>query len=158
MRYHKILVPYDGSEFSIRALHTAMDIVSDDDEGRVCVLTVVPSPAIEFEHAREEPPGPYDSGTMNFENYHKVTNVATAHARKSLADDIRIELDVLGDKGTTDAVASSSIDRGILGYAKMNDFELIVMGIRGFKSASGSLGSVCTKVLCSPSIPVLVVK
>jgi nucleotide-binding universal stress UspA family protein len=159
MRYEKILVPYDGSEHSLHALQTAMKLVDGDDDARLCVLTVVPTPSIDLDRGfSEDAAAEAAPGTMDFETFHKSSSVATEHAKKSLVDDVSIELDLLGPKGSADAVASTSVARGILGYASMNGYDLIVMGRRGFKSVRGAVGSVCTEVLGGAQIPILTVQ
>ncbi len=156
MNFKNILVPYDGSEFSLHALQAAMNIVTDKDDARLCVLTVIPTP--EAGSGRAYDSNESASGTLDFEDFHRTASVATEHAKKSLAQDVGIELDILGGKGAVDAVASPNTARGILGYSQIMDCDLIVMGQRGFQSHRGTLGSVCSAVASSSPVPVLVVR
>lgn len=156
MPYRNVLVPYDGSEYALHALHTAMELVAPDPRARLCVLTVIPPSDARRDRGFEE--GDDAPGAMDYEEYHRETSVVTDHARRSLEDDVRIELDMLGEKGSVDAVASTTVARGIAGYAAMNGYDLIVMGRRGFKSARGKVGTVCSEVLAGTDLPVLTVR
>jgi nucleotide-binding universal stress UspA family protein len=139
----KILLPTDGSEYSVRALHYLLDRLKKDADGAdIDVLHVqLPLP--------EALPETADPGLFARVRDDEA-EAATAWAHDLLQQSglhHRIEIET-GDPA-----------QRITQYAKAHDCDEIVMGTRGLGTLKGLvLGSVAQKVMHLTDRPVLLVK
>ena len=132
----KILVAYDGSEFSKRALAEAVDLARRA-KGSVTLLHVFWSPErtrIEGTELRDQP---------------------TIRILKDAEDDLKkakVKYEALSER-------SDDPPHVILKTAEEGGFDCIAMGSRGAGGAKAwLLGSVSSRVIAEASCPVLVVK
>lgn len=151
-KYGKILVPYDGSRYSKKALIEALEIAKAF-QSKVYVLTII-------EIASDIPPS----------LLHKTINQKLAKIRRLMTtpqkyfnltklqrqideckkQDILIDVDVMVGKAAD----------SILKFAKNNKIELIIMGskgLRGMKKLT-SLGSVSRRVSEEVKCPVMIIR
>lgn len=138
--YKKILIAYDGSEHSQRALDAARDLAQTYDAQLILV------------HAFE--PIPKDWGTPFFEQ-------AGAQALKAAGRVMQEAQSKLADGGSQviTEVLEGPAAEAILRVAEIRGCDLIVMGSRGLGELRAVLlGSVSNKVLHQSTIPVLIVK
>lgn len=155
--YKKVLVPYDKSDPSKRALAQALDLMAGVPDGEVTVLTVVDwhdFNAETFKIASRM------SGVMgDAVDMGSIADVGREAAREEserVAEDIA---DIIGDADIVSiAVVNGSPHDSITAYADEGGYDCIVMGHRGLGAMRGVLGSVCYSVLHKTSCPVLVVK
>jgi len=146
--FKNILVPIDGSEFSIRALKYAITITNKFDSNLI-VLHIVPSTIkYEFFNSEEnlEPNSP--------ENL--LLQSAYMEAQKWL-DDIK---EKLGAKFITDVIiAKESVVKEIIEYSEREKIDLIVIGTRGRSGLKKLLlGSIASGVVTYANCPVIVIK
>ena len=138
--FKKILVPVDGSEYSMLAKRKAMGIASAMDAEIVLMYATGKIPALIGGYAREE-----------------------------LVDELLKEADnilerfrnILDEKGVTytERVVSGDPNDMICQTAKEEECDLIVMGSRGLNDFEGMiLGSVTHRVLSTCDLPVLVAR
>lgn len=156
--YRNILVPFDGSEPSQRALQAALQMSSADTPVVVTVLKVAAPMNFDdstFEIAARMAGVPkidaelLDATRSNYNNEH----------RKGIQDQIQkffasvpanIDIQIVVENGRPQEV--------ICDYANDNDIDCIVMGRRGLGAIRAALGSVSFAVLRGVDLPVLVVK
>ncbi|WP_438431878.1 universal stress protein [Gorillibacterium sp. sgz500922] len=144
MIFRKILVPYDGSKASLKALNKAIDIASSDSAIELHVMNVLQFPTLVLGEAMISPPA-----TMQKEYY---------DASLELLQEAKKRLEALPNPTQTVQEDGQPAD-AILDYAEKNGFDLIVIGSRGLGNIrSFVLGSVSHNVVQHAKIPVLVVK
>ena len=155
--YKKVLVPYDKSDPSKRALAQALDLMADVPDGEITVLTVVDwhdFNAETFKIASRMSGVMGDSIDMN-----SIADLGQEAAREEserVAEDIA---PLVGDVDIVSiAIVNGSPYDSITAYADEGDYDCIVMGHRGLGAMRGVLGSVCYSVLHKTNRPVLVVK
>ena len=144
--YNNILVPVDGSQYSIRAAVRAVDI-AEKYQGKLTLLHVINPSQLTGLGPSQDPP-PITEQMVSSLN-------AAGHAM------IKEALDAVGD--TTVEIAAEVLwgapERVILTHVAEKKFDLIVMGSRGLGAISGLfLGSVSDRVLHRSPCPVLIVK
>jgi nucleotide-binding universal stress UspA family protein len=146
--FKNILVPVDGSEFSMRALKYAIPIMNKFNSNLIA-LHIVPS-SIRYDFFTKE---------KKFETISPINQIfqtAFTEAKKSF-DDIK---EKLGVEFKTDVIiAEESIVKEIIGYAEREKMDLIIIGTHGktgFKKLI--LGSVASGVLTLAHCPVLIVR
>ena len=146
--FKNILVPVDGSEFSMRALKYAIPIMNKFNSN-LTALHIVPS-SISYDFFTRE---------KKFETISPINQIfqtAYTEAQKSF-DDIK---EKLGVEFKTDVIiAEESIVKEIIEYAEREKMDLIIIGTRGktgFKKLI--LGSVASGVLTLAHCPVLIVR
>ena len=149
----KILVPYDGSKFSVKALTRAMELAHNLDS-EIFLLSVVNVGYI-------SPPGLLHSLVKSKEEkaaIKKWSQTVKADAEKMLKTAVK----KCEAKGIT---ASLTIDEGdpagkILDFAKKRKISLIVIGSHGLHGISKlkTLGSVSRKISENAKCPVLIVR
>jgi len=154
MIFKKILVAYDGSEQSKRAIDYAADMASSCG-GTLLVLTVVPR--VNLPIFPDEGFGSAPLTTMqDFEIYREQMRVmyqlSQDEIMKNLAEHFpKLEAEAI----LLDGRPSSTI----VEQAEKNRVDLIVMGSRGIGGISGwILGSTSRRVVESCTKPVLVIK
>lgn len=146
--YSKILVPYDGSQFSERAIEHAAYLAKALDAELLFVNATV-LPALMY-------------------TYHEPTNAAINEAAQLLVQSSRDaaarSLEGIVDKCKKDGMKASFMQRVgspaelVLEIAKKEKADLIVMGSRGLGAMKSLLlGSVTRKVSERSSCPVLIV-
>ncbi|MBD2848203.1 universal stress protein [Paenibacillus sp. IB182496] len=144
MPYQKLLVAYDGSEQSIRALKTGIDMAATW-KARLDVLHVYEIPVMIVGEAMVQPP--VESSVAVVE---EADNLA-AEARSLIAavPDVNAEVQVLqGNPGKT-----------ILEQAEELGSDLIIIGSRGLGGIKEFfLGSVSHHVIQHAKVPIHVVK
>ena len=140
----KILVPFDGSEFSQKAFEKGLDI-AEKFESNLIVLTVIQSKI-------------FDSTGMSLERVQEIQDeeedVATTLLKKlesqANAKNVSFSMEIIHNPSTPD---------GITVFAESNNVDLIVIGSHGrtgFRKLV--LGSVANGVLSHAKCPVLVTK
>jgi nucleotide-binding universal stress UspA family protein len=149
-----MLVPYDGSVFSNKALEHAIDIAKDSG-GTIYLYTVVSSGAI-------IPPGSL-LGLTRSTTKDKIKQKLV----KSLKDETEKELckkvEMCKRKGVVaqyEISSGNNIPEEILNAAKKISADLIVIGSQGLYGLSRikSLGSTSRKVAESSPCPVLIIR
>ena len=148
MGYGAILVAYDGSAPSNRALADALELVECGLGTRVVVLSV--------------------SDPLKMEDPAFVAAARAAGVLLSLGGDEKASLEALKEQvadriaeheGVVDLrVAFGKPQEAIVREAAQEPCGLIVMGSRGLGAIKGMLGSVSTTVLHASPVPVLITK
>lgn len=160
MLFKNVLVPYDESEHAAAALHLAIDLVGDDPEATIRVVTVVsndimPPSALSAAVA-------FDTSPVSYENYEALLSHIAERSDRELHDDVAgllgRDLQGIHAKLVIETRLAGSPVEGITSYAMDHRCDLIVMGRRGLGALRGMLGSVSYGVLRSADIPVLTVK
>jgi len=138
--YQSLLVPYDGSEFSKRALTRAAGMIKTDG-GQVTVLYVIPR----YEEMMEFYRSDSIKKSLRLEA-DKILGEAAAIASK-LGIGIRTE------------VREGHASDEIVAAAQKLENDLIAMGTYGWKGVNSAImGSTTNRVIAHSSCPVLVVK
>ncbi len=147
VKLKRILVPIDGSDYSMRAAKYAIEIAK------------LQNAQIIFIHIIEPLPYGIDYIGPTFDQYFKdVTNIA--HSWFSRIRKIA-EIEGINDV-KTDVFPDKNFDtiiNAIINYASSNSIDLIIMGTKGRTGIAGFLlGSVANGVLQHASCPVMLVK
>jgi len=138
----KVLVPFDGSENSKRALQYVIDL--DTRPAEVHVLNVQHEPVIYGEYV-----------TANM--LEELNNSLLTKSRQVLTEAAEA-LQAAGVQHQTHA-ALGNVAEQVNDAVKRLGCDTVVMGTRGLGSFSGlMLGSVATRVIHEVSVPVLLVK
>lgn len=148
VNFKNILVPVDGSEFSIRALEYAVYIVKRFNS-KLIALHIVPS-SIRYDFFMSKKDHEMNSP------FNQVLQFAYIEAQKWF-EEVREKIDV--EFKTDVIIAEESIVKEIIEYSERENIDLIVIGTRGrtgFKKLF--LGSVASGVLNFAHCPVLVVR
>ena len=137
--FKNIVLAFDGSEYSNKALQCARSI-TERFEATLWLVHVFPNP----------------SDLLGYTDYEKLY-ASRKSAAQNILDDARQKF------GTTTFIVNEELCEGpeaesILKVAKNCEADLIVMGSRGFGAVKGLLvGSVSRKVIHYASCPVMVV-
>jgi len=138
--YQSPLVPYDGSEFSKKALRRAGEMAKADG-GQVTVLYVIPR---------------YEE-MMEFYRSDSIKKSLHAEAEKILGEAKKIT-SALGISIRTEVREGHASDE-IVAAAQELENDLIAMGTYGWKGVNNAImGSTTNRVISHASCPVLVVK
>jgi len=142
--FRKLLVPVDGSNAALRALHAAVELAK-----------LVPDASINLVHAHEEP-RVYGELAV-YVPAEKMRALQRAQC-ESFLERAEAELKGSGVRYTRE-VLEGPLGRTIAGHAEQLACDAIVMGRHG-ESAIGDilLGSVAQKVLHRSKLPVLLVR
>ena len=156
--YTNILVPFDGSECSRRALATASELGTCDVPVDITVLQVTGMTDFDYSSfevaARMAGLGDLDESQVDTlrENY-------LSASREQMHEQVSQYFDSLPESIDIKIIVKRGNPRDIIcQYANENDIDLIVMGRRGLSGIRGALGSVSTAVLRGTDLPVLVIK
>lgn len=148
----RILVPYDGSKYSNKAVDKAIEIAKKN-VSKIDIISV-----INVDYIR--PPGSLLGlvGSSSLEAIKKITASATKETTQMLTT----RVSKCRDKGikSDSKVLSGNITEHILKYAKQKKITLIVIGsqgLHGFKKIK-ILGSISRNVSELSSCPVLIVR
>jgi len=138
--YHSVLVPFDGSDFSKKALARACELAKADG-AEVSVLYVIPR----YEEMMDFFKTDFIKKSL-YQEAEKITEGAEATAR---AHGVRIKSAVLeGHSGDT-----------IVEAAEKRGHDLIVMATHGWRGFNKALmGSTAERVIAYSSRPILIVK
>ena len=138
--FKKILVPYDGSHHSERALETAIHMARNDGA------------ALHVIYAYDKLPD-----YLGEPNLQEVLNRVLSAAR-GLMDSAAQQAHDQGVEVTTDVLEGPAAE-AILRVAEIENFDLIIMGSRGLGHLKGLLlGSVSERVLRQAKIPVMIMR
>ena len=138
--YQSVLVPYDGSEFSRKALTRAAEMAKADG-GQVTVLYVIPR---------------YEE-MMEFYRSDSIKKSLRAEAEKILGEAKKIT-DGLGISIRTEVREGHASDEIVAAAQKLEN-DLIAMGTYGWKGVNQAImGSTTNRVISHAACPVLVVK
>jgi nucleotide-binding universal stress UspA family protein len=138
--YQSLLVPYDGSEFSKKALQRAGEMARAEG-GQVTVLYVIPR---------------YEE-MMEFYRSDSIKKSLHAEAEKILGEAKKIA-DGLGISVRTEVREGHASDE-IVEAAQKFENDLIAMGTYGWKGVNNAImGSTTNRVIAHASCPILVVK
>lgn len=156
--YRNILVPFDGSEPSQRALQAAIDLADCNVAVTITVIKVAPPMNFDdttFEVAARMAGVPKIDAKMisdtrdNYNNeLRKDTETLIQGFFASLPTNVDIQI-VIENGRPQDVICE---------YAEANKIDLIVMGRRGLSIIRSAMGSVSSAVLRDTDLPVLVVK
>jgi nucleotide-binding universal stress UspA family protein len=143
LKYKNILVAYDGSELSKKALKVAATLLGDVPEAQISIVNVWQYPNL-----------PYDGG---IHHVNQISEDLQKHAQ-SLVDEAANQLS--GQSVHVNKVVLNGYPPSkILEYAEEQKIDLIVMGNRGLNSLQRLfLGSVSHRVVQEAPCDVLVVK
>jgi nucleotide-binding universal stress UspA family protein len=138
--YQSLLVPYDGSEFSRKALVRAAEMAKADG-GQVTVLYVIPR---------------YEE-MMEFYRSDSIKKSLHAEAEKILGEAKKIA-DGMGISVRTEVREGHASDEIVAAAQKLEN-DLIAMGTYGWKGVNQAImGSTTNRVISHAACPVLVVK
>lgn len=138
--YKSILVPFDGSDFSKRALLRACQITAEDG-GEVTVLYVIPR--------YEEMVGFFKTDAIRDSLYREAGKII---------DSAKEFASTLGTVIKTSIAEGYSSDR-IIETADADSHDLIVMGSHGYRGVNKAIiGSTTERVIIDASCPVLIVR
>lgn len=148
MGYGKILVAYDGSEPSNRALADALEMVECGLGSRIVLLSVT---------------DPVKAGDPTFNAAARAAGVmlsTTGNEEASLeALSAQVAGRIVGHEEDVDLrVAFGKPQDEIARTANRESCGLVIMGSRGLGAVRGMLGSVSTAVLHASDLPVLITK
>lgn len=148
MSYGKILVAYDGSAPSNRALADALELVECGLGRRVVVLSV------------SDPAKKADPAFAAAARAAGVSLTATEDEKPYLETlEHQVAERIAGFEEVVDLrVAFGKPQEAIVRFAAEEPCGLIVMGSRGLGAVRGMLGSVSTAVLHASYVPVLITK
>ncbi len=147
-KFKNILVPLDGSEYSIKALEYA-GIMAKSFNSKLIALYILPS-SIRYNFSSNK-----ENSEIN-SPFNQIIQVSYIEAQNWLKDirkkiDIEIVAEVI--------IAKESIVSEIIEFAELRSIDLIIMGTRGrtgFKKLL--LGSVASGVVTYAHCPVLVIR
>ncbi|GGD84796.1 universal stress protein [Paenibacillus nasutitermitis] len=143
MLYNKILVAYDGSAISEKALDSAIRMAKLNHYSKLEVIHVFNVPTYFVGSAFYIPPASVQS------DYFEYAEEVIAKVKEKIADFTNTHVEV----------RQGSIAKTIMDYANETDTDLIVIGSRGLSSVGEFvLGSVSHNVVQHAKQPVLVVK
>jgi len=142
MAINRILVSYDGSEFSQNALRLARDIAISNSSTTVDIVYVVPIPLLS------------ETQAVDFKS---ITDLMMEDG-KNILQKAYDEVSDLDDRVKTLLLTGTSPATEILKMAHTGDYDLIAIGSRGLGGIQEYLGSVSHKVFHGTNIPVLVAK
>jgi nucleotide-binding universal stress UspA family protein len=144
MLFNHILVPYDGSQPSAKALEKAIQFVKADPATRLTVAHVINLQRVVV-IAEMTFPQP--------EDYQEQVK----EKGNALLDQIKHKLDDLPHSNVV--VLAGSPAEAIVDYSDKGDYDLIIMGSRGLGAIREIMvGSVSHNVLQHASIPVMIMK
>lgn len=158
MIYKDIVVAYDGSDPSREALVCAKNMIGDDPEATMHVVSVVPLGALGINDPGGLPTLAMQQIFPDMQTYEMAIDNAKSVALDGLNKAIEDLLDGVKCKIVSETpIATKPVD-GICEYAEDVSADMIVMGRRGLGAFRAMLGSVSYGVLHETGIPVVTVK
>ncbi|WP_350454081.1 universal stress protein [Slackia heliotrinireducens] len=148
MIYNHILVPYDGSDLSQKALFTALDYINMYDP-KITVLNVEESDTSKYMFLQaaqasgfgQDPERTFEEGEVSEELIKDI---------EQTFGPIDGRFNVVQMTGKPDQV--------ICEYVDSHNVDLIIMGCRGLGAVRAAFGSVSTAVLRGANCPIFVIK
>ncbi|HAE61790.1 MAG TPA: universal stress protein [Eubacteriaceae bacterium] len=143
----KILIPVDGSSYSVRAVKKGAEIAKAFD-GEVVLLNVID---IKFAVPAQ--------ATVGFSSAFDVLMDKSRQDSKKILDEAKELLKGAAKDIKTEIIEGDS-SISIIKYIENNDIDLVIMGSQGVSGGLKGLliGSVTNRVLHNTHVPVLVVK
>ncbi len=137
-----ILVAYDGSETSKRAIDTAADLIASDARIHLDIVNVVSIPMLSDDQAS---------------SFAAILDLMKSDAEEVLADALN-QFEGRHQQNGVDTllVLGTDVASEIAAYRK--EYDMVVIGSRGLSGMKQYLGSVSHKLLGATKVPVLVVK
>lgn len=144
MTLKKILVAFDGSESSEKALDMAADIAAPNADIQLDIANVVAIPLLSDEQVA---------------NFASVLEMMEQDADK-LLDQAFERVDSKGLENEVHTLLIKGVDAAaeLAKLVEQEGYDMLVVGSRGLSGIKEYLGSVSHKLLGAASIPVLVVK
>lgn len=139
----KIVVAYDGSELSKKALQRAINLAKQDEKVEVNVITAIPRPVATI----------YNYGAIG-----DTVEEANLEVAREMMKEVEETLKEIPNKTETYIVEGNPA-RKIEEFAENNNADLIIMGSRGLGGIKELfLGSVSHHVVQKASCEVIIVK
>lgn len=156
--YTNILVPFDGSDCSRRALATAIEMGTCAEPVDITVLQV--TGMTDFDYSSFEVAARMAGlGDLDEQQVDTFRESYLSASREQMHEQVAQYFDSLPENIDVKIVVKRGNPRDIIcEYAKENEIDCIVMGRRGLSGIRGALGSVSTAVLRGTDLPVLVIK
>ena len=155
MPFTRILVPFDTSELSVKALEKAVEI-SAIDQSPIFILHVI-----------SEIPLPIHYSKIKSKNNEVIISPLVNEIHDKIKNEMIVILKDVKNKyskyniSITTKIKLGNPSETIIDFAKQNDIDLIVMGSIGHKGISGmfrKLGSVARRVAEEVECAVLIVR
>jgi len=144
----KILIAYDGSDASKKAINMAIKCSTKEDE--VILLTVIPAELVESSFTKMLLPTIDLSGMVKSGSFKEKAMESISKVAKEIEDNVK-KVDIVVETG--DAADE------ILLAGKKHEVDIIVVGYKGYgKEGRFLLGSVTDKVVRHSSKSVMVVR
>lgn len=150
MIFKSIVVAYDSSAPSRKALEKAIAICQESPECKLSVIAVVVPDVRMFPTA--------DPIVFNAEEYQSLQHQSVQKMNTILDEQVRPLLEGLSNDIDVCAISGESAADSIHEYAEEHGADLIIMGSRGLGGIRGAFGSVSKGVLARCCIPVLIIK
>lgn len=144
MALKKILVAFDGSESSEKALDMAADIIAGNADIQLDIANVVAIPLLSDEQVA---------------NFASVLELMEADADK-LLDQAFVQIDAKGLENEIHTLLVKGVDPAaeLTKLVEQEGYDMMVVGSRGLSGIKEYLGSVSHKLINAAGIPVLIVK
>ena len=155
MPYNHILVPFDTTKLSIKALEKAIEL-STANQTQIFILYVI-----------DEIPLPMHYSKIKSKNNEVIISPLVNEIHDEIKNEMIVILKDVKNKyskyniSITTKIKLGNPSETIIDFAKQNDIDLIVMGSIGHKGISGmfrKLGSVARKVAEEVDCAVLIVR
>lgn len=150
MIFESIVVAYDSSKPSQRALEKAIEICRENPACKLSVIAVVVPDVRMFPTA--------DPIVFNAEEYQSLQQQSVQNMNALLDEHVRPLLQSLSNETKVCAISGENAADSIHEYAQEHGADLIIMGSRGLGGIRGAFGSVSKGVLARCCIPVLIIK
>ncbi|MBQ9691436.1 MAG: universal stress protein [Eggerthellaceae bacterium] len=153
--FQKIVVPFDWSEPSYRALDHAIFLAEMDKNSKIFILNVVPAYAADPKKSLG-----FHSTDAFFKTpeYLGVVDTLLTEAEQAIRDALSEKLAKVANDIEIQCSASDSPAHAIVEFAEHVQADIIVIGRRGLGALAGMLGSVSYGVLRATEISVLTVR
>jgi len=157
MHMKRLLVPIDGSNASIAAVKKAIEIARNNNS-YIKLISVVKSSENKRKDRNENLWGAVDGSIIFNEELEKKLESNYVENSEKLLSQIISRLDFNGIRVETEVLVGEPYLK-IIEQAKNGNFDLIVMGSRGFsKMKRFFVGSVTQRVIAEAPSPVLVIR
>ena len=143
MAVDKLLVAFDESEGSKRALRVASDLASVNPNAHIDLVYVVPIPLLNSDQM------------ASFQN---IVDMMISDGEDLLAAAVNDMGEGVAERTDSLLLTGTNPASEILRLAEQRVYDMIVIGNRGLSGLKEYTGSVSHKVLAGSKIPVLVVK
>ncbi len=143
MAVDKLLVAFDESEGSRRALRVASDLASVNPNAHIDLVYVVPIPLLNSDQM------------ASFQN---ILDMMISDGEDLLAAAVNDMGEGVAERTDSLLLTGTNPASEILRLAEQRGYDMIVIGNRGLSGLKEYTGSVSHKVLAGSKIPVLVVK